>query len=77
MKVLGKLDHLNALCVGYEQLDQLHAALSEAGPGIRVDANFIARTPDLLQREDRPAGNGGLVKQRALSAASRRPPSLK
>lgn len=58
LKMLGRLDSLDATCVGYEQFDQLDAALSQASTEIRVDANFIARTPDILQKEDRPAGSG-------------------
>ena len=58
LKVLGQLDSLDVVCVGYEQFNQLDAALSQPGTEIRVEANFVARTPDILQKEDRPAGSG-------------------
>ncbi len=58
LQLLGQLDRLDAVCIGYDQLGQLSAALSAAGTDVRLDANFVARTPDLLQKEDRPAGSG-------------------
>ena len=60
LKMLGHLDGLNVARVGYEELEQLRSALgSDTGASeITVDANFIAHTPDILQREDRPAGSG-------------------
>ncbi|MCX7005806.1 MAG: hypothetical protein NTY53_00875, partial [Kiritimatiellaeota bacterium] len=60
VKVLGQLGNLNALRVGYEQLGQLSTALgSEAEASeITMDPNFIAQIPDILQKEDRPAGSG-------------------
>jgi len=60
VKLLGQLDGLNVVRVGYEQLAQLRTALgSDAeASAITVDANFIARIPDILQKEDRPAGSG-------------------
>ncbi|MCX7010406.1 MAG: S8 family serine peptidase, partial [Kiritimatiellaeota bacterium] len=60
VKVLGQLDGLHIVRVGYDQLGQLSVALgSEAEANdITVDPNFIARIPDILQKEDRPAGSG-------------------
>ena len=60
LKMLGHLDGLHVARVGYEELEQLRSALgTDAGASeIAVDANFVARTPDILQKEDRPAGSG-------------------
>lgn len=60
VKLLGQLNGLNVARVGYEQLAQLRTALgtdAEASE-ITVDPNFVARIPDILQKEDRPAGSG-------------------
>ncbi|TAN35554.1 MAG: hypothetical protein EPN23_11025 [Verrucomicrobia bacterium] len=58
LTVLGQLDALGVARIGYTQLDQLRAALQDAGAEVNVDANFIARIPDILQKENRPAGSG-------------------
>jgi thermitase len=60
LKLLGQLNGLNVARVGFEQLAQLRTALgtdAEAST-ITVDPNFVARIPDILQKEDRPAGSG-------------------
>jgi thermitase len=58
LAVLGQIAALSVARIGYGQLDQLRLALQEVGTEVEVDANFIARIPDILQKEDRPAGSG-------------------
>ena len=58
LTVRGQLEALAVARVGYTQLDQLRAAVQDAGADVNVDANFIARIPDILQKENRPAGSG-------------------
>ena len=59
LKVLGQIDALGVLRLGFDHFDQLHAAMgSDANLPEGVDVNFVVRTPDILQREDRPGGSG-------------------
>ena len=57
--VLGRLDALSAMRVGFKDLESLRDAV---GTGVTVydnlDANYVVKTPDFLQEEDRPAGVG-------------------
>jgi hypothetical protein len=59
IKVLGQLDALSALRLGYDELEQLRDALGEDAEAYEdLDANFVVRIPDFLQQEDRPGGEG-------------------
>lgn len=58
LTVLGRFDALATARIGYGQLEQLRAAVHESGAEVEVEANFVARIPNILQHEDRPAGGG-------------------
>lgn len=59
LRVLGRLDGLRALRVGYGQLEHLREAIGDdAEFSEDVSGNYIVRVPDFLQAEDRPGGVG-------------------
>ena len=59
LKILGRLDSLRAIRVGFDDLDKLQAALEEdAGVYEAIDANFIVRVPDRPDPESRPGLSG-------------------
>ncbi|MBI5395891.1 MAG: S8 family serine peptidase [Verrucomicrobia bacterium] len=59
LRVLGRLDGLRAMRVGYDRLEQLRDAVAEDPDALDdIGGNYIVRIPDFLQQEDRPAGAG-------------------
>jgi thermitase len=57
--VMGRLDAVSAVRVGFKDLDSLRDVI---GTGVamveNLDANYEVRVPDFLQEEDRPGGVG-------------------
>lgn len=59
IRILGRLDRLRALRVGYDQLEHLREAIGDGADLLDdMGGNFIVRVPDFLQAEDRPDGVG-------------------
>ena len=59
LKVLGRLDALLAVRVGFDQLEQLRALIGDdASVYEDIDANFVVKVPDWPSAEDRPGGSG-------------------
>ena len=57
--ILGRLDALSAVRVGFKDLDSLRDVIgSSVDVYDHLDANFVVRVPDFLQEEDRPGGIG-------------------
>ena len=59
VRVLGRLDGLRALRVGYDQLEQLRDAIGDDAEVVDdISGNYLVKVPDFLQKEDRPGGVG-------------------
>lgn len=59
LKILGRLDGLLAIRVGFDDLDELRAMI-EGDEDVyeAIDANFIVKVPDWLNSESRPGASG-------------------
>lgn len=59
LPILGRIDALSLVRLGYDRVEQLRDALA-ADPSACADVgvNFLVLVPDVLQTEDRPAGAG-------------------
>ena len=56
---LGRLDKLSAVRVGFNELRQLRDAMgADTSAYEDIDSNFVVKTPDFLQQENRPGGAG-------------------
>lgn len=59
LKILGRLDGLMAIRVGFGDLDELRVMI-EGDEDVyeAIDANFVVKVPDWLNSEPRPGGSG-------------------
>ena len=59
LKILGRLDGLMVIRIGFDDLDELRAMI-EGDEDVyeAVDANFIVKVPDWLNSESRPSVSG-------------------
>jgi thermitase len=59
LTVLGRLDGLLAVRVGYDNLERLRDLIGEDAEAYEdIGANFVVRVPDWPNPEDRPGGSG-------------------
>ncbi len=57
LKVLGKLDALNAVRVGYDDISALRKALLENDSALEdLSANYLVKVPQVPEKEDRTGG---------------------